>query len=273
MQPILQNAIQTLLVDSRQALTIWAGLIAVAVGAFMLLSVVGRRTWYDPPRIDPERLALLRAEAVVRADELRRCAEEIAVAAGRAGAAAERRRSEWLAAQTAVETAWQRYDSTDTAARRAVAATAIPVPRRQLTPAEVALRERYMHRSATEAYYRGDLAIEQLLDALSSRNGWNPCLHPADQEAVMLRIARGRRHRAFHTARAAELGAWRDAEFADAARISLDNEALAAAADADRAQRRVVALTPRSRLAGLSARWSHWTVRVRPRRFRRTGMA
>jgi hypothetical protein len=249
----MQNAIHAFLVDSRHALAIWAGLIAVSIGAFGLLSLTTRHSWYGTRLVDPEQRSRQRTILAARLAELRRYAEEITVAAGRAGSTAERHHAAWAAAHGAVEAAWRAYDAADTAARRATAAAAIAVPHRTLTPAEVAMRERFMHRVATDAYYRGDLAIEQLLDALSSRNGWNPCLHPADQETVMLRIARQRRLRAFLAATAAERTAWRDAEFATAARVSLDNEVLGATAEVDRAAAELAVFTPQPRRGGPGA--------------------
>jgi hypothetical protein len=171
--------------------------------------------------------------AVEAADESRsddeRFADELATAAARAGVSADKRQAEWEAAQRAVDTAWQAYEDAEAAAKRAVRAAAFPVPETPLTPSEYADRERYLHRAAQAAQARGDFSTDQLIDALSHRNGFDPRLHPFEQDALLRRLARDEKLRVYQKMAAAERAAWREAELASAARRSLDREAEAAA--------------------------------------------
>lgn len=163
------------------------------------------------------------------ASDEQRFAEELATAAARAGVTADKRQAEWESAQRAVDTAWQAYEEAEAVATRAIRAAAFPVPETPLTPAEFADRERYLHRAAQAAQARGELSTDQLIDALSHRNGFDPRLHPFEQDALLRRLGRDRMLRAFKDAGERERAAWRAAEQAQAAKRSLDREAAAAA--------------------------------------------
>jgi hypothetical protein len=163
------------------------------------------------------------------ADDERRFAEEVATAAARAAVTADRRHGEWTSAQRAVEAAWQAYETADRAARRAIKAAAFPTPATPLTAAEYAARELHLHRAAQAAHARGELSTDQLIDAMSHRNGFDPRMHPFEQDAMLRRIARDRLLRVYLTASDLERTAWREAEVAMAARASLDREATDAA--------------------------------------------
>jgi hypothetical protein len=167
--------------------------------------------------------------AETSASDEQRFAEELATAAARAGVTADKRQAEWESAQRAVDTAWQAYEEAEVVATRAIRAAAFPVPATPLTPAEFADRERYLHRAAQAAQARGELSTDQLIDALSHRNGFDPRLHPFEQDALLRRLGRDRMLRAFKDAGERERTAWRAAEQAQAARRSLDREAAAAA--------------------------------------------
>jgi hypothetical protein len=162
-------------------------------------------------------------------EELSRYAEEVAVAAARAGVTARRRREDWLAAQRERDEAWRAYEEADAAARRVLRAAAFGLPTTPGTPREFVDRERYLHRTATDAYRRGELALEQLNDALAHRNGWDPRRHPFEQEAVVRRAGRHRLLRIYQTTAAMERAAWYASDMASIAKRSLDNEAYVAA--------------------------------------------
>jgi hypothetical protein len=162
------------------------------------------------------------------------------VAASRAADAAERWRQEWLAVQSAKDAAWRAYESAEAAARRAFRAAAFPTPHEPLTPFELRARERYLHRTAREAYQRGELTLSQLNDALSGRNDFDPRLHPFEQQLVLRRMGLERKLQAYRTVSAMERRAWESAEVAEAAKHSLRREANSAQLRARQASRTVV---------------------------------
>jgi hypothetical protein len=163
-----------------------------------------------------------------KSDE-QRFAEELATAAARAGVTADKRQAEWENARRAVDAAWTAYEEAESAARRAIRAAAFPTPETPLTPAEYADRERYLHRAAQAAHARGELDTDQLIDALSHRNGFDPRLHPFEQDALLRRCTRDRLLRVYQEAAEAERTAWREADLARAGKRSLDREAAVAA--------------------------------------------
>lgn len=173
-----------------------------------------------------------RAELERRAAEAAECvryAEEIAVAARGAETTAERRRAECQQAQARVEESWQAYRAADAALERARRAAAYP-SRESIDPTD---REQALRRAAQAAYRRGDLSDEQLLDALTHRNGWDPRLHPVEQELVLARAAAAHRFAAYREALTAEDEAWRASDIATAAVRALRQEAFAATLRAD----------------------------------------
>lgn len=173
-----------------------------------------------------ERKAAEAAEAV-------RYADEIAVAARGAQNTADRRRAECQRAQQRVAQTWQAYERADAALTRVRKAAAYTV----LDAIDPPERERALRRAAQAAHRRGDLSDEQLLDALTHRNGWDPHLHPVEQELVLARAAVKHRFREYQRALDAEADAWRASDVATAAVRSLRLEAVAAAARADLARR------------------------------------
>jgi hypothetical protein len=274
---IVQFAIHQFLVGLREAITIWLLLIGIAVVALGCLlapdrvrhriAVRDRRRAERARRADSaggadgagreaaggggtrrERPAQRRRNRLVaEAADAARYAEEIAVAASRAAVTWHRRHDDWQAAQRTQEAAWRAFEAADRAHRRIAGAGAFPVPSTALTPSEFADRERYLHRLATQAYRRGELSVEQLGDALSHRNGWDPRRHPFEQEAIVRRAARLRLLRIYQTAAATERAAWDTAERAAAAKRSLDEEAFAAAQRARLLGTRLAAERPQRR--------------------------
>jgi hypothetical protein len=202
-------------------------------------SDAGRPERKPPASRDAEATDVLPAvEAVETAEppasDEERFAEELATAAARAGVTADKRQAEWETARRAIDSAWQAYEEAEVAAKRAIRAAAFPVPETPLTPAEFADRERYLHRAARAAQARGELSTDQLIDALSHRNGFDPRLHPFEQDALLRRLGRDRMLLAYRTAAERERVAWREADLAQAAQRSLDREAAAAARNVTR---------------------------------------
>jgi len=131
---------------------------AVVLWLLMLLAIAVAVSLLGAPRAVPA-AETIRAEP----DRVRRARET----ADRAAATAERRRAEWIAAQDAVEAAWQEFDAADQAARQAAKAAAYPLLSRRRKPGENADRQRYLHHAAAEACRRRDLSIAQLNDVFA----------------------------------------------------------------------------------------------------------
>ncbi|MEU8296349.1 hypothetical protein AB0C04_03545 [Micromonospora sp. NPDC048909] len=224
----MQTVFSAVLPDVSRAAVIWLSLLAVvAVTVAALLLRPGRLRTDTAARI--RRAAMpSQLEQVQEERERVRYAAEVAVAAERATATAQRRRAEWLAAQESVEKAWQAYEAAEADVRRLGAATAMPLPRTVRTPAEYVDRERYLHRAALDAYWRRELSVEQLSDVFAHRNGWDPRLHPVEQELVLRRAVRDNLFARQQAAREQEQTAWRAAELAVASARSLRDEAFAA---------------------------------------------
>lgn len=272
----METAVSALLTGIREALFIWLVLVGVAALTCTLLSAPARQGLSRHARREAREARKARREArearkvrpgphrtavasrslpgsasrnpLSRVEEpatvgshvedLSRYAQEIAVAADRSADAAQRWRSEWLAVQKAKEAAWCAYENAERAAHRAFRAAAFPTPQVPLTADELAARERYLHRAARDAYRCGELSLGQLNDALSHRNGWDPRLHPFEQQVILRRIGMQRKLRAYRTVSAMECQAWQSAEVAEVAKHSLRMEAFSAQTQARQAYRR-----------------------------------
>ena len=213
------------LTEVPQAAAIWSALLVLALA--VLVGLVARPERDAAPGAEPPPDPA--AEEAARLADLRRYADEVAVAAAGAAQTARRRREEWLAAQEEVDRAWQAYDEAEAAARRFAGAAVLPAPRTPRTPAEYAARERWLHHAAMTAHWRGELSARQLADVFARRNGWDPRLHPAEQEIVLARVVRDGRLAGYRTAAERERRAWQDAELAAEAARALSVEAYAAA--------------------------------------------
>jgi hypothetical protein len=178
-------------------------------------------------RADAERRAADAEEAV-------RYASEIAVAVRGATATAERRRAECQRVQAKVEQAWQAYRDADAGLERVRQASVFVTPADEIPAPE---RAQSLRRAAKMAYRRGNLSDSQLLDALTHRNGWDPELHPVEQELVLARAAVRHRFSAYRTTLTEEDECWRAADIATAAVHSLRRESRGARADAEAAFR------------------------------------
>ena len=233
-------AVALLVGNSGRVAAIWLALILLAVVALFALALP--RGVHRPRQISAwlaANAAQKRAEAERRAEEAAeaiRYAEEIAVAARGAANTAERRREECQHAQAAVESAWQAYQRADAALARARRAAAYGVPQAPVSDDEGADRAQALRRSAQAAYRRGDLSDTQLLDALTHRNGWDPELHPVEQELVLARAAVAHRFSAYQEALDAEQAAWQASDIATAAVRSLRQEVATAEALAEAAR-------------------------------------
>jgi hypothetical protein len=224
---MLEAALHSALLDVPRAAGIWVALLAVAVTAVAaLLAQPGGRRPEDGEHIrDATRR---RAQREADAHDQLRYADEVAIAAERAAATAQRRRRDWLKAQTEAEQAWRAFDAADTAARRLAAAAAFPAPRTPHTPAEYADRERYLHRAVTAACWRGELSVLELSDAVAHRAGWDPRRHPVAQEVILRRVVRDRAWAAHTKAAKREREAWQAADLAASAARTLREEAYTA---------------------------------------------
>jgi hypothetical protein len=212
-----------------QAAVILVVLVAFAVLAVtcLLLPEARRRLFETAARIGAARLSRLRRAA--RVADLGRYAEEVAVAAARAAATAERRHADWAEAQRNCEAAWQAFEVADAAARTAEHAALYSVPDLDVDPDELSAARRRLRDVAMEAYRRGELSAEQLTDLLAYRNGWERGMSACEQEAMLRRIVRQRLLAAYRTASELERTARHAADMAAGAKRSLEDEAFAAA--------------------------------------------
>jgi hypothetical protein len=123
-------------------------------------------------------------------------------------------------------------------------AAGMPLPHTPRTPAEYAYRERYLHHAAMSACSRRELSALELSDALAHRRGWDPRLHPFEQEVVLRKFAREGQLASLRTARGLEQAAWKSAEVAAVAARSLRAEAFAAKEEARQARQMAGPVAP-----------------------------
>lgn len=241
-----QTAVHIFLTDFRGAVLIWLLLISVAALPFVVMSIPTR----EERRARKARRALKAAAARRKPEntqaELRRYADEVAVAAGRAAVMAERRRAAWAGVLRTQEATWRAYDDAVAAAQRALRAEAFTLADAAPTAEELAARRRYLERTATLALRRGDLTAVEFADILAHRNGWDPDAHPFQQDAKFSVLRRDRLRRACATLSSVEHSAWRAAEVAMAAQRSLSEEAAEAALRVRRVELRERAKAHRS---------------------------
>jgi hypothetical protein len=178
-----------------------------------------------------QRRAAENRQAAEAAEQIR-WAEEVEVAALGAAGTAERRRAECERAQAQVDATWQAYQEADLALTRARRAAAYS----SLDSVAYPERAKALRRAAQAAHRRGDLSDEQLLDALLHRQGWNPELHPVEQELVIAKATVAYRWEQHRAALDAEADAWRAADVAIASVRSLRAEVAVAAPQADEAR-------------------------------------
>lgn len=232
----MPEVISTLQSDILHAAGIWVLLVLTGLLSLLLFkskmdgawaaTTPSRRTKPDPLR---------QQRHAEHTQELIRYAQEVSVAATRAASMAERRREEWLAAQAQLDEAWQAYEVSDAEAHRFSLASALPTPEAPKTPSEYAYRERFLHRAAMSACSHKQLSALDLSDALAHRKGWDPRRHPADQEVVLRRAIRDCMWSSYRSAAEREHDAWRAADLANEAKMTLRDEARLATARAAQA--------------------------------------
>ncbi|MEJ3745129.1 hypothetical protein WEI85_17765 [Actinomycetes bacterium KLBMP 9797] len=244
----LNTAIHIFLSDIRGALALWLLLMAAAAVPFLVISVPAarQRRAEAKRRTAAERAVRPARRRTSPRDDLRRYAEEVAIAAERAAAMAERRRAAWAGVLRTQEAAWRAYDEATEAARRAKRAAAFRIPNTPSTSDELADRRRHLERRATEALRRGELTATEYGDILAHRNGWDPHAHPLVQDTRFALIRRDRLSRACAIVSEVERAAWHAAETAMAARRSLNEEAVEAALRVRAAEIREAARNRRS---------------------------
>lgn len=217
--------------EAPRAAVIWLLLLAVVIAAAAAIGTDRGRSWFDGDgRIRRAALPDAPPAAATERQELTRYADEVTVAADRAGTAARRWRDQWSTAAEEAATAWVAYEMAEAQLWRLDATTALPAPRTPRTPAEYAERERHLHRSALAAYWRGDLTVAELSDVFAHRAGWDPRLHPVHQEVYLARRVRDSRAARHRAAVDREQAAWQEAEAAAVAARSLRQEAMEALA-------------------------------------------
>jgi hypothetical protein len=246
---MLDLASENTTMDLSQMVAIWSALLLLTMIALALL--IGRP---DRNRGDEEdasdgiTLATVtpwRAQLTAQVEELGRHAEQLMAVAEIAAATSAQRRTEWVAAREEAEAAARAYEAADDEVRRVAATLALPVPYTPQTPSEYSDRERYLHRAVRAAHDRGELSAEQLADALAHRNGWDPRLHPVEQEIVIRRAIRAHRLIERQQADERERIAWQVAETAAMTARELREEAFAALRRAEEAHRRLATVGER----------------------------
>ncbi|GAB3947527.1 hypothetical protein GCM10027614_42920 [Micromonospora vulcania] len=250
----MQTVLSAFLPDMPRVAAIWLSLLGVVAVAVSALLVRPGRLRLDPGARIRRAAMPSQLEQVHQEREQSRYAQEVAVAAERATTTARRRRAEWIAAQETVETAWQAYELAEAALQRLGAASAMPLPHTAKTPAEYVDRERYLHRAALDAYWRRELSVEQLSDVFAHRAGWDPRLHPVEQELVLQRAIRDNLAARHVAAGEREQAAWRAAESAVVAARSLREEAYAATGRRETESASVLPLSEVGRPAGEQTR-------------------
>lgn len=249
----MDAALQNLAHGMREALAIWAALLAAVLITFAILTFLSKRqgaaagpSWWarlrkairDPEAVRERQIAIEQRTNELR--ELQRYSDEVAVAASRTSVVAARRREEWEAAQRTQEAAWRAFEEAEQAVRRLERAQAFP-----LTEDDPATRRQHLVRMVNAAHQRGELSAANLADALMHRNGWDPTEHPFAQQLRMRRIVRDRLFRAYQQASMLERETAAAADLAASSKRSLDDEAFSATLQA-RTAPRLTSLTPSS---------------------------
>ncbi|GAB3862835.1 hypothetical protein ACFPIJ_55280 [Dactylosporangium cerinum] len=232
----MDAALQDLAHGMREALAIWAALLAAVVITFAILTFLSKRqgaaagpSWWarlrkavrDPEAARERQLAIDRRTAELQ--ELQRYSDEVAVAASRTSVMAGRRREEWEAAQRTQEAAWRAYEEAEGAVRRLERAQAFP-----LTEDDPAGRRQHLVRMVNAAHQRGEISATNLADALMHRNGWDPAEHPFAQQLRLRRIIRDRLFRAYQQASTLERETAAAADLAASSKRSLEDETFSA---------------------------------------------
>jgi hypothetical protein len=227
------NIFAEMLLNEPAPMAIWAVLMLLTLPALVVLA--------NPDGVRNPRLALLETANFVRRHRERRAArrarwlaevartaryaQEVRVAATRAGEAVQRWQEHWQAAADRVDVTGEAWRKADARWTRSRTAAAFGVPWTPQDPAEYASRERFLHEEVRAAVSRAELPVTALADVLAGRAGWDARLHPVEQELVMHRASAAHLERMYLAAIAAERAAWHDVQLARRGRDSLQREA------------------------------------------------
>lgn len=157
-----------------------------------------------------------------------RYAQEVRVAATQAADAVDRWQAHWRAASDRVDAAWSAWRAADARWARARGTAAFGAPWTPRTPAEYVDRERFLHREVSAAVSAGELPATALDEVRTGHAGWDPTLHPVEQELAVRRACAAHLEREHARALAAERSVWHDAQLARRSRDSLLHEAASA---------------------------------------------
>ncbi|HWS36981.1 MAG TPA: hypothetical protein VN408_30095 [Actinoplanes sp.] len=173
----------------------------------------------------PARQRARSARRAAEAAQAVRYAQEVRVAARRAGEAADRWQEHWEAASERVDAAWAARLEADERWARCRATAAFGTPSTPQNPAEYADRERFLHNAVRSAVSRGELPATAVDEALAGLAGWDATLHPVEQEMVLNRARATHLAGQHEAALTAERSAWHDVQLARRTRDSLHREA------------------------------------------------
>lgn len=234
---------QTMLADSMTPVVIWMMLMVLAVPAVMLLA--SPQAVHRPAQMVMTLMDLLRCHLEAReqarhdAAAAQRYAQQARVALAQAEMVVQHRQESWDEAVQHTDDAWLTWQEAEQQATRGRAAASFTAPWSARTSTEHTDRARFLKRTLSEAVERGDLPATAL-------SGWDPWLHPVEQEQAIRQAIADHRQQRHQLATAAEQSAWHDIQYAAATRDRLRVEALTAAQRAARSQLRPV--------------FEHWTV-------------
>lgn len=227
------NVLAEMLLTEPAPMAIWAALMLLTLPALVVLA--------NPDGVRNPGTALVEAANFVRRTRRRRAgrraveaaeaqaavryALELRVAVAQAAEAVDRWQTHWEAASDRVDATWAAFRAADARRARSRAAGAFGAPWTPQDPAEYASRERFLHEQVRAAVSRAELPVSALVDVLAGRAGWDPCLHPAEQEIALYRACAEHLERVHRAAVVAERAAWHDTQLARRGRDSLRREA------------------------------------------------
>lgn len=200
------NVAEMLLTGPVSPAAIWGTLMLLSLPALVLLA--------SPHGVSHPALAareVVEALRERRRDRLRRrqhtidlirYADELRAAADNARRNTARWQSHWEIAGERVDATWRAWQDATARLDRATAAAAFRLPFAAPTTGELAARRTWLERALTAAVERGDLPADT--------NGWEPDLHPFDQELAILRAVAAHRWQQHLLATAQEKRAWHD---------------------------------------------------------------
>jgi hypothetical protein len=229
------NVVAEMMLTEPAPLAIWVMLLlAAALSVVALAGVDGVR---DPHLLLLDAVPFLRRWRARRAQRREdaahavRYAEELTVATARATRVAAQWREHAQRSEQQAVAAWQAWQDAQQRLTVIRAASAYPMPA-ACTPAEYADRERFLHLAVRAAVSRGDLPAGTVAEAQDGHPGWNPRLHPVEQERVVQEATVAHRRRLYQLATMAEKASRHDALLAVSARDSLRRETAVAVAQA-----------------------------------------